>query len=347
MTGSPLRTVFLGSDAIALPVLTWLRGAGRGVADVVGVLTQPDRPAGRGRRTEPGPIKAWATAEGLPVLQPERLTAETREAMASWRPDLALVFAYGHLLRDEFIGLPRLGTLNLHASLLPRYRGASPIQTAIASGDRRTGVSLMRIVRALDAGPVAEVEEVEIGPADTAMEVEARLAAACVPLLARCLPRLAGQQLDFREQDPAAATYCRRLEKADGTVDFAAAADVVAGRINGLNPWPGVTVNCGDTPLRIGRALARPRGAGRETAEAGTVLGGDASALTVAAGSGEVALLELQRPGGRMLPAAEFLRGFPIPAGARLPSRPMTPLVSRQPFPMRRAGGADTVRTGV
>jgi methionyl-tRNA formyltransferase len=337
VSGLPLRTVFLGSDPIALPVLDWLRGAGREVAEVVGVVTQPDRPAGRGRRTEPGPIKRWAINEGLPVLQPEKLSAETREMLAAWKPDLALVFAYGHLLREEFIQLPRLGTLNLHASLLPRYRGASPIQTAIACGERRTGVSLMRIVRALDAGPVAETEEVDIGLRDTATEVEARLAGACVPLLARSLPRLADGRLVFRDQDPTAVSYCRRLEKTDGTLDFSETAGVVAGRINGLNPWPGCTVVFASTPLRIGRAVAISEGLGGVAAAPGTVLGWLGDGLTVATGSGGVNLLELQRPGGRMLPAAEFLRGFPIPEGARLPSQPMSPLVSPRPFPTRRA----------
>src|SRR5476651_1655619 len=157
--------------------------------------------------------------------------------------------AYGHILRDEFIATPRLGTLNLHTSLLPKYRGASPIQAAIASGERETGVSLMRIVRQLDAGPVADVERVPIASLDTAEEVEAKLAAATVPLVARALPRLRDGALTFRPQDDAAATYCRRLEKADGALDFSAPARTLAARVNGLFPWPG----CRSEERRVGK----------------------------------------------------------------------------------------------
>ena len=234
-----LRIVFLGSDAIALPCLEWLAGEGQGVGEVVGVYTQPDRPSGRGQQVTPNAIKQWALGRGLPVRQPDRLNPAEQAALAEFKADVALVMAYGHILKDEFIATPRLGTLNLHASLLPRYRGASPIQTAVASGDSVTGVTLMRIVRALDAGPVADEERVPIQPLNTAAEVEARMARACVPLVARALPRLAAGQLEFREQDHAAATYCRRLTKADGALDFTRPAVELAARINGLYPWPG------------------------------------------------------------------------------------------------------------
>ena len=162
--------------------------------------------------------------------------------------------AYGHILRDAFIATPRLGTLNLHTSLLPKYRGASPIQTAIANGETETGVSLMRIVRELDAGPVADVEHVPISPRDTALDVEAKLAAACVPLLARTLPALAAGTLKFLEQDHSAATFCRKLQKEDGVLDFTAPAAVLAARINGLNPWPGCTVEIAGQMVKLGLA---------------------------------------------------------------------------------------------
>jgi methionyl-tRNA formyltransferase len=251
---SRLRLVFLGSDAIARPLLGWLAGEGAGIAEVVAVFTQPDRAAGRGQKVTPNAIKTWALERGLPVRQPEKVTPEVLAQFASIQPDVALVLAYGHILRDDFISVPRLGILNLHTSLLPKYRGASPIQTAVANGERETGVSLMRIVRELDAGPVADAERVAIGPRDTAAEVEARLAAACVPLLARSLPRLAAGSLAFAPQDPAAATFCRKLEKTDGALDFAAPATALAARCNGLFPWPACSFEFAAQPIKIGQA---------------------------------------------------------------------------------------------
>jgi methionyl-tRNA formyltransferase len=326
---TPQRLVFLGSDPIALPLLDWLAGEGSACAQVAGIFTQPDRPAGRGQKIEANAIKRWALARGLPVLQPEKLGETDCAGLAALQADVALVMAYGHLLRDDFIATPRLGTLNLHASLLPKYRGASPIQTAIASVERETGVTLMRIVRKLDAGPVADAERVTIAPRDTATEIETKLAAACVPLLARTLPRFARGELAFTEQDHAAATYCRRLKKDDGALDFAAPATVLAARINGLFPWPGCMVEISGEPVKPGLA---DFAAAAASSAPGTVLGVDPDSLRVATGDGVLRLLRLQRPGGKMLPAPEFLRGFPLAPGTQLPSRPMPPLAGPMPF---------------
>lgn len=328
-----LRAVFMGSDAIALPMLEWLAGGGARQAQLVAVYTQPDRPAGRGQKVQPNAIKAWALARGLPVWQPERLHEDEPARLKALQPDVALVMAYGHILRPDFIETPRLGTLNFHASILPAYRGASPIQAAIASGERETGVSLMRIVPALDAGPVADAERVAIGSQDTATEVEAKLAQACVPLLARNLPALASGRLVFHEQDAAAATYCRRLEKSDGVLDFGRPAGELAARVNGLMPWPGTAVTINGAVVKLGLADCLPEE--NPGAAPGTVLRVDAEGLRVATGRGTLRVLRLQRPGGKMLPAAEFLRGFPLAAGTMLPSSPMPPLVSREPFPRR------------
>ncbi len=326
----PLRLVFLGSDPIALPLLNWLAGEGSAIARVVGVFTQPDRAAGRGQKVQANAIKDWAVARALPVFQPEKITPDVRESLAALDADVALVMAYGHILRDDFIGTPRLGTLNLHTSILPGWRGASPIQTAIATGERVTGVTLMRIVRKLDAGPVADVERVAIAPLETAMEIEARLAVACVPLLQRTLPRLAEGTLTFLEQDESAATYCRKLEKDDGALDFAAPAASIAARVNGLFPWPACTVEINGQVVKVGLADVAP--VGDETpafapAAPGTVLGADGVGLRVATGDVAVRFRKLQRPGGKMLGAAEFLRGFPVAAGTMLPSRSMSALL--------------------
>lgn len=326
---APLRIVFLGSDVIALPLLEWLAGPGADVAEVVAVFTQPDRAVGRGQKIQPNGIKAWALARGLPVLQPEKLTEAVRGELVALRADLGLIMAYGHILREDFIGTPPLGMLNLHTSLLPQFRGASPIQSAIVGGERTTGVTLMRIVRRLDAGPMADRETVGVGPLDTALDVERKLAAACVPLLARALPRLRDGGLTFAEQDEAGATYCRKLQKEDGVLDFAAPAAVLASRVNGLYPWPGCAVAALGQTLKLGLAdvVAATVPAG---APPGRVLGADAAGVWVATGDGVLRLRRLQRPGGKMLEAAEFLRGFSLPVGTLLPSVPMPALVTRR-----------------
>jgi methionyl-tRNA formyltransferase len=325
----PLRLVFMGSDPVALPLLDWLAGEGRAEATIVGLFTGPDRPSGRGQAIRPNAVKAWAAGRPVATFQPEKLDAAALAALSALRPDVTLVVAYGHILREDVISVPHLGTLNLHASLLPKYRGASPIQTAIAAGERETGMTLMRIVRELDAGPSAGEERVAVGPLDTATEVESLLARAAVPLVARSLPLLARGALAFRAQDPAGASFCRRLEKADGVLDFSAPAPVLAARINGLHPWPSVSVEVAGDTIKLGLADALEGGL---TDPAGTVTGSDGDGLLVAAGSGVLRLRRLQRPGGRMLPALEFLRGFPVPAGTVVASRPMPALVSSSPF---------------
>jgi len=324
----PLRLVFLGSDPIALPLLGLLADGGRDLARVVAIYTQPDRPAGRGQRLRPNAVKQWGLAHGLPVRQPVRLREADRIQLAADRADFALVMAYGQILREEFIAAPRFGTLNLHTSLLPKYRGASPIPTAIACGERKTGVTLMRIVRRVDAGPVAGHETVEIGELDTAAAVTAKLAAACVPLLGRSLPLLALGRLEFSPQDEAAATWCRKLRKEDGQLDFSAPAAALAARINGLFPWPACRFELNGEPIKVGLAdvPAPSVSAGYQAGVMGEVLGADPAGLLVATGSGPLRLRRLQRAGGKMLAAAAFLRGYPIATSVRLISHPMPPL---------------------
>ncbi len=329
-----LKIVFMGSDAIAQPALDWLvapGGEGAKLAQVVAVFTQPDRAVGRGQQVQPNAIKRWAQARGIPVNQPEKFDASAQATLAALQPDLTLVMAYGHILKQDTIVTPRLGTLNLHTSILPQYRGASPIQTATACGDAETGVTLMSIVPALDAGPVADVETVSIDVLDTAADVEAKLARACVPLLARCLPSIAAGTQPFTEQDASHATFCRKLEKADGVLDFTQSAETLAARINGLMPWPGCAVEINGQPVKLGLAdVSSPLD--DKPIEAGTVIGADPEGLLVGTGEGILRLRKLQRPGGKMLPAADFLRGWPVAPGTRLPSRPMPALVASAPF---------------
>jgi methionyl-tRNA formyltransferase len=319
----------MGSDPIALELLDWLGAGAGGHASLVGIFTGPDRPQGRGQSVKPNAVKAWSIGRSVPVHQPEKLDPSAREALGALKPDVVLVVAYGHILSDSVIAVPRLGTLNLHASILPGHRGASPIQTSVALGERETGMTLMRIVRELDAGPVADVERVPVGSCDTAADVEKALARACVPLVERSLPRLASGSCVFREQDHARATFCRRLSKADGVLDFAAPAAVLAARVNGLHPWPSVTVSLGDAQVRLGLADALE---GQGGGLPGTVLGSDAMGLLVATGSGILRIRRMQRSGGRMLEAPEFLRGHPVGAGTLIPSLPMPALSSPTPF---------------
>ena len=336
-----LRVVFLGSDGIALPMLEWLVSQQTTPVELVAVYTQPDRPVGRGQKVQANAIKIWAQGRGVTVFQPERLNADTRAELAALKSDLGLVMAYGHILSDEFIATPRLGMVNLHASLLPSLRGASPIQTSVAIGEPRTGVTLMRIVRELDAGPVTDYADVCIHPRDTALEIEAALAAACVPLMERNLPALADGTADFAEQERSEATFCRKLSKEDAVIDFSKSAAACAARINGLYPWPASGAMIAGVPVKFGLA-DRSTDAAPSGALPGQVLGTDGEGLLVSAGEGTVLrLLRLQRPGGKMLPAIEFLRGHAIEPGTVIASVSEPALVGTVPFPRpKRASGS-------
>jgi methionyl-tRNA formyltransferase len=324
-----MRVAFLGSDAIALPALEFLRGTA-GV-EFAGVISQPDRPAGRGRRLQANPVAAWARAQGVPLLQPDRPGDAEIAWLRAERVELALVMAYGRLLPAALLEAPARGVWNLHASLLPAYRGASPVEAALVSGEAETGLCLMQVVPALDAGPVADAIKVVIPPGDTGLALRERLAQAAGPLLARNLEALARGTVRVEPQDEAGASYTRKLTKADAGLDFGAPAVELERRVRALQPWPGTVVEHAGVTLKIALAVALP--AETSGAAPGTVLRADADGLEIATGAGALRLLELQRPGGRMLPAAEFLRGWPVTPGERLEGRAMRPLVSPRPFP--------------
>ncbi len=323
--------VFMGSDAIAVPALEYLVGEGAALVRLVGVVSQPDRPHGRGQRLQPNPVAAWARDRGLALLQPEKPGEPEYAWLREHGVALVLVMAYGHILRQALLDLPRLGVLNLHASVLPAYRGASPVEGAVAMGETETGVTLMRVVPALDAGPMLDVERVRVGPQDTAALVRERLAQACVPLLGRGLPRVVAGTAVFEDQDASRVTYTRKLTKTDGALDFSASAAELANRIRALDTWPGCFFTLGETVVKVSRAEAESLGG--EAGAPGMVLGADAGGLLVGTGSGTLRIGALQRPGGKMLPASDFLRGFPIAAGTMLGGGVMPRLVSPQPFP--------------
>ena len=322
-----LRTVFMGSDPIALPLLDSLVTEHAAQVQLVGVYTQPDRPSGRGMKVQANEIKHWALARGVTLRQTEKLGPGDVDWLLAQQCDLLLVMAYGHILRQRLLDASRLPPLNFHASLLPKLRGASPIETAIATGETRTGVTLMRIVRQLDAGPIMDAEAVDIEADDDRAAVYAKLAQACVPLLRRAIPRLQDGGFRFQPQDDLQATHCRIINKEDGAMDFRAPARELHDRCRAFQPWPGAYFDFAGVRLRVG--ASKLDGAAPGVAP-GTVLPWAAACegLPVQTGCGVLLLTRLQRPGGRMLPAADFLRGFPVPAGSVLPSQPMPPLVS-------------------
>jgi methionyl-tRNA formyltransferase len=322
-----MRLVFFGSDAIALPALEYLHWA-EGV-ELVAVVSQPDRPSGRGRHLHANPVSAWAVAHGVPLLQPEKPGPEEVAWLRAQRLELSLVMAYGHILKHEILEVALRGTWNLHASLLPKYRGASPVETALVSGDTDTGVSLMGVVKKMDAGPVAATVQVPIQKNDTSLLLREHLAQACVPLLQRHLATLGSSTCRPVPQDETQVTYTRKLTKADANVDFAAPAVELERRVRAFQPWPGVAVDHRGTALKVGTAAVLPDAA--EIAP-GTIVQAGNAGVDVATGSGLLRLLTLQRPGGRMLSAAEFLHGYKLEVGERLTSQPMRPLVSATPF---------------
>jgi methionyl-tRNA formyltransferase len=324
-----MRLVFLGSDAIALPALEFLRAA-PGV-QLAGVITQPDRPSGRGRHLHANTVAQWARAQEVPILQPLQPGAADLAWLREQRVDVALVMAYGRILREDFLGALPCGVWNLHGSLLPAYRGASPVEAALALGETETGVCLMRVVPALDAGPVADAERVPIHAADTGAALRERLARACVPLLERNLSALADGSLQAVPQDESRVSYTRKLTKADAHLDFSLPAVELERRVRALQPWPGAMIDQAGECLKVGEAVAVPEEPA--TSAPGTVLQAGEAGADIATGQGVLRLLALQRPGGRMLGVAEFLRGHALSPGTLLIHHAPPPLVSPRPFP--------------
>jgi methionyl-tRNA formyltransferase len=286
-------------------------------------------------------IKVWAQENGIAVHQPRKCGEAETAFLKQLGIDLVLVMAYGQILPRHFLEAPPLGSLNFHASLLPRLRGASPIHTAVAIGEKETGVSLMQIIPKLDAGPVADMERVPIGPEHTSMDLHARLGQACVPLIERCLPRIADGSLQFTEQDLSQVTYCRIIEKTDRYLDFNTPAQELADRVRAFIPWPGTAFPVDDIEIRVLAARAVPH-SGSDVP--GTLLA-RTDGVRICCREGALELLQLQRPGGKPLSTAAFIRGFPLTSGQVIESREMRPLESREPFPYRRRGNSKSGRT--
>lgn len=320
----------MGSDAIAIPMLEDLVGHLRDKVILKGVITQPDRRSGRGMKKQVNPIKDWAEENKITVLQPVKLGSDICEWLRKEDCDLVIVMAYGRILRADLLNTPPLGVLNLHASLLPAYRGASPIPAAIASGDSVTGITLMRVVPELDAGPMMDNEKVNIELNDDVLSLSDKIAAASVPLIRRNLRGLIERNTGLIPQNPKEATYTRLLKKEDGALNFHVSALELVNRIRALKIWPGCFFKFNNQRIKIGRAEAD---SDNYASGASIVLGEDKGAFCVSAQSGILRMLELQRPGGRMVSAPAFLRGLKIERGTVLPHTKMLPLVSATPFP--------------
>lgn len=311
-----MRILFFGSPEFAVPTLRALV-ASRHV--VVGVVSQPDRPRGRGQKVTPGAVAQAASELGLPLIQPIRLADPgVHETLAAFTSDLGVVAAYGKILPPWLLALPSKGLLNVHASLLPAYRGAAPVHRAIIAGERQTGVTIMRVVQALDAGPMLDRVVVPIPGDATSVEVETALAQAGATRLVAAVDRLELGAVDEVAQDDARATYASKITRADGHVDWRAPAQAIHDRVRGLHPWPH-----GSSQL-LGRRLILHRTQVIDTvadASPGTILAASADGVDVAAGDGRrVRLLVLQAEGGRRLAAGEFLAGHPLAPGTRFDS---------------------------
>lgn len=304
---APLRLVFAGTPEFAVPALEAVLASGHALC---AVYTQPDRPAGRGRQLQASPVKRRALAAGIEVRQPPTLRDDdAREALAALRPDLVVVVAYGLILPRAVLAIPRHGCWNIHASLLPRWRGAAPIQRALEAGDAETGVCLMQMAAGLDTGPVLLARATPVEAGDTGQTLHDRLAVLGAGVLAEGLAALAAGTLPAAQpQDPDAATHAAKLDKAESLLDWSMPAAVLARKVRAFEPWPGTEAELAGERVRVWRAQALAQA---HAAAPGAVLAAGRQGIDVACGEGVLRLLGLQRPGGRRLEAGDYLNGRP------------------------------------
>ena len=313
MSERPLRLIFAGTPEFAVPCFEACRASG---ADVVAVYTQPDRPAGRGRRLTPSAVKQAALAVGIAVEQPESLKSpEAQRTLANYQPDLLIVVAYGLILARKVLATPRLGCWNVHGSLLPRWRGAAPIQRAILAGDIESGVDLMQMEAGLDTGPVLLQRRTPIAVDETGGSLHDRLSLLGADVLAEGLRRtVAGESLAATPQSEDGVTYAHKLDKAEARLDVARPAAELERQVRAFNPWPVAEAEVLDEPLRIWAAHAIDRDHG---AAPGAVLGASRDGIDLACGEGVLRITALQRAGGKRISAADYLNARPELRGSR------------------------------
>jgi methionyl-tRNA formyltransferase len=302
--------VFFGTPRFAVPTLQHLIDSPHTVA---GIFTQPDRPRGRGQKVTFAPVKALAVEHDIPVFQPDRLKPpEVAETLRAWNADLGVVAAYGRIIPEHLLTIPRLGMINVHASLLPRYRGAAPVHRAVMNGDAETGVTIMRVVKELDAGPMFAKVTRPIGPDDTSDLVEEALADAGAKLLLTVVGQMAAGTAREEPQDDSQATYAPRLTKEEGLVDWSQPATTLHNRVRGLYPWPHAYTYLHKKRLILLRTSANT---GSRHREAGTILEITPDAIRVATGDGELAILEVQPEGKRTMRVHDFVPGHKVAPG--------------------------------
>jgi methionyl-tRNA formyltransferase len=300
-----MKLVFAGTPDFAVPALDALHAAGH---EFAGVFTQPDRPAGRGRKLQASPVALHAEALGLPVHKPPKLHAEAQALLRELAPEVMVVVAYGLLLPQAVLDIPRQGCINIHASLLPRWRGAAPIARAVEAGDAETGITIMRMDAGLDTGPMLLLERTPIAPQMTAAELHDALAPLGGKLIVEALRRLQRGELPEQPQPAEGMTYARKLSKDEARLDWSRPAEELARRVRAFNPAPVAWSELDGERIRFWNAQAVPAAA----AEPGTVLAADAAGLHVATGDGRLRITELQRPGGKALPAAAVAQGWAV-----------------------------------
>jgi methionyl-tRNA formyltransferase len=306
-----MRLIFAGTPEFAARALAALHGAGH---EIVLVLTQPDRPAGRGLRLVPGAVKALALEHGLDVYQPAGLKdAQLQQRLRALDADLMVVAAYGLILPEPVLAAARLGAVNIHASLLPRWRGAAPIQRALLAGDAHSGISIMQMDRGLDTGPVLAAESVDIAADETGASLHEKLAELGARLVVRTLARLERGEVHAEPQTEADASYAAKIVKAEAEIDWRETAPVIERKVRAFDPLPGASTAIRKVPLKIWRAEAAAA-----TGAPGTILEVGPQGVVIACGEGALRVKELQRAGGKRLAAAQFLAGFPLAVGDRI-----------------------------
>lgn len=306
-----LNIVFMGTPDFAVPPLKALVAAGH---QITAVYTQPDRPKGRGKKLLPPPVKVVAEEMGIPVFQPDSMkTQEVHEKLSATNADVFVVVAYGHILPESILAIPRLGPVNIHASLLPRYRGAAPIQWAVANGEAETGVTTMFMDKGMDTGDMLLARAIPISDTDTAATMHDRLADLGADLIIETLEALMEERIRPVPQNHDAATYAPMLKKQDGHINWNTSAAAVDAKVRGMTPWPGAFAFHEEKRLKIFRMIPT----GRNTdASPGTILEGPAGSLHVACKEGVVSILEIQGASGKRMEISAYLRGADLPAGS-------------------------------
>lgn len=305
-----MRVLFIGTGKIGMPVLQWLLNSTE--HELVGVVTQPDKPVGRTQRIEPPPIKQAMSGTALPVLQPARIKGEDAvSGIRALKPDVIVVMAYGQILPRAVLEIPRVACLNLHASLLPRHRGAAPVQAAIATGDRESGVTVMYMDEGLDTGDILLQSRLEIAQDETGGSLHDRLAQIAPEAFQAALTQLERESAPRIPQDSSAATYAPKLEREDGRIDWSEPASVIERKIRAFNPWPGAFTLLRDAAGRHRKLkIFSARVVTAAKTAPGEILRSDGS-IVIAANDGALSLGEVQLEGKRRMSAGEFLRGYP------------------------------------